>query len=453
MSAPNRLPHPSDAGAPVPGVRKICLTVPTHRECAATIAAVAAEASYGAAYFGVEVVLLILDSTEDATFARHAAAVNAIPATPNVSVLHLDEEAQRRFLRRVIAHAGMSRPELICDLMLPDRVSYGACTNRAFLIAAALGCESVHRRDSDIEFQEHAGVPVHPIHHELRWLGRRAADVASQVSESDIDQALADRPVVTVGASYIGEMSVDIDDIRRRDPQAYHDIVSQWAAEGSTAEQKRDLVAESFTGAGNEPFTGDHTVLGLVDPMRVDMGNISYHRVYEEIPLPPMAETIGSDYFLIHLVPDSRMPGVLHNRHVVNRHTPERKTDAAFHPYHLRLAKFFLSMLYLHVIYQRLGEAGERLLDDGHRVRPDRVAAIVRDSTLLDRAPNVRRLDELDRAYRRLGGRYAVFADHLAARRDELLAEAADDMAQFALLIDAWAPLVRAAKAIGLDAA
>ncbi|GAB1692270.1 DUF6271 family protein [Krasilnikovia sp. M28-CT-15] len=436
-----------------PGVRRVCLTVPTHRECAATISAAAGEGAYAVARFGVEVTLLILDSTDEATFARHAAAVEAVAPTPHLRVLHLDERAQRRFLQQVVGRAGLAEPGLITDLMLPDAVSYGACTNRAFLIAAALGCESVHRRDSDIEFQIHDGAPVYPIHHELTALGRPAAEVAPEVTESDLDPAYARRPVTTVGASYIGEMSVDIDEIRQLDPQAYHEIVSQWAAEGTSEQDKRDLVAESFTGAGNESFTADDSLLGLVDPMRVDMGNISYFRVYEQIPLPPMTETIGSDYFLIHLVPDSGLPGVLHNRHVINRHTPERKTDAAFHPYHLRLAKFFLSMLYLHVIYQRLGAAGDGLLDAEDRIRPGLVAAIVRQSTTLDPAPNVRRLDALDRAYRRLGGRYAVFADRLAARRDQLLAEAPRDIEEFAELIEAWAPLIAAAKATGADPA
>ncbi|MFI1536177.1 DUF6271 family protein [Streptomyces anandii] len=430
-------------------VRKICLTLPTHRECVATITALAAEAAYAINRFDVDVVYLILDSTDAATFGRHAAAVGALPATANLTVLHLDEEMQRDFLSEVIARSEHPQPELIMDLMLPKAVSYGACTNRAFLIAAALGCDSVHRRDSDIEFQTHGGGPLFPVHHELIALGRPAAEVATDVSEVDLDPVDRHKPVVTVGASYIGEMSVDIEEIKRLNPQAYHDIVSLWAAEGISEEDKRELVAESFTGAVREPFVQDHSVLCLVDPMRVEMGNISYHRVHEEIPLPPMTETIGSDYFLIHLVPDSRLPGVLHNRHVVNRHTPERKTEAAFHPYHLRLAKFFLSMLYLHVIYQRMQEEGRRLLGPGYRIRSERIATIVRESTRLDRAPNIRRLDQLERAYRTLGGRYAVFAERLSARRGLLLDEAEKGMADFALLIDVWAPLVAAAKAAG----
>jgi len=432
------------------GVRRVCLALPTHRECAGTIAAVAAEAAYGAAAFGAEVEFLILDSCDPTTYAKHADAVRNLPAVPGVRVTHLDEDAQREFLRAVIAGAGVGKPELIAQLMLPDLASYGACTNRAFLIAVALGCESVHRRDSDLAFQVFEGEPVYPIHHELLSIGKRAADAAAGVTEVTLDPAHADKPVVSVGASFIGDLSVDIEEIRERDPQAYYDIVSLWAAPGATEAQKRDLVAESFTGAPDGEFDGDRSVLCLMDPMRVDMMNISYYQVHEEVPLPPMTDTIGSDYFHIHLVPDSTLPGVLHNRHVINYHTPDRKTDEAFQIYHLRLVKFFLSMLYLHFIYGRMGAAGERLLDENNRIRVPLLVDLVRESTGLDTGPNVRTLDQLERTYRGLGGRYATFADRIAAGGERLVVEARQDIEEFALLIEVWGPLVRAARATGL---
>ncbi|MET0491707.1 MAG: DUF6271 family protein [Actinoplanes sp.] len=430
--------------------RRVCLALPTHRECAATIELLAAEAAYGAATFGVEVELLILDSCDPVTYAGHAAVVRTLPATPGVSVTHLDEAAQREFLQRVITEAGVAKPELIAQLMLPELASYGACTNRAFLIAAALGCESVHRRDSDVAFQVLRGEPLYPIHHELASLGKRASDAAAGVTEVSLDPAHAGKPVVSVGASFIGDLSVDIEEVRERDPQAYYDIVSLWAAPGATERQKRELVAESFTGAPDGAFVRDRSVLTLVDPMRVDMGNISYYQVHEDVPLPPMTDTIGSDYFHIHLVPDSTLPGVLHNRHVINYHTPDRKADDAFQIYHLRLVKFFLSMLYLHFIYARMGAAGALLLDEDHHIRVPLLVEMVRDSTSLDTAPNVRCLEQLEKTYRGLGGRYALFADRLAARSDRLVVEARQDIEEFALLIEVWGPLMRTAKATGL---
>ncbi|MDX6347620.1 MAG: hypothetical protein QOF84_2410, partial [Streptomyces sp.] len=131
-------------------MRKICLTLPTNRACAETISAVRAEAAYAAEHFDVEVHLLILDSSDEPALTEHAKAAHESPSVPNVIVHHLGEAEQREFLQRVIHRAGVAKPELVLELMLPSDLSYGACTNRAFLIGAALGCESIHRRDSDI---------------------------------------------------------------------------------------------------------------------------------------------------------------------------------------------------------------------------------------------------------------------------------------------------------------
>ncbi|AQS66971.1 DUF6271 family protein [Streptomyces pactum] len=429
-------------------MRSICLTLPTNRPCPDTIAALGAEAAYAADHFGVEVHLLVLDSCPPPVHAAHAEAVRRLPAHPRITAHHLDEAAQRDFLARVTAHSGSAKPDLLLDLMLPDGLSYGACTDRAFLIAAALGCESVHRRDSDSRYQSLDGATVFPVHHELLSLGRRAADALPDVTESALPVSLLDRPVAMVGSSFVGELSVDVGRIRDADPGAYHDVVSLWAPEHWSAERKRELVEESFRGAGTAPFEADHSLLALVDPMRVDMCNIAFHgdTVSERVPLPPARDTIGSDYFLIHLVHDARLPGVLHNRNIVNYHTGERRTGRGFLAYQMRFAKFLLSMLHFHFVYDRMAEAGDTLLDGHGRARPLAVAALARESTGLDLAENARRLDALDTAYRRLGGPYADVAGLLAGRRERLLDEARDDMADFALLTEAWEGLVAAAR-------
>ncbi|MET9802590.1 DUF6271 family protein [Streptomyces sp. NPDC006368] len=430
-------------------MRRICLALPTNRACAATLSAVAEEAAYAARRFGVEVHLLVLDSSGERAFAEHAAVLDATGPAPGVVPHHLGEAEQRDFLRRVIHRAGVAKPDLVLDLMLPAAPSYGACTNRAFLLGGALGCASVHRRDSDSRYQVVAGEPVFPVHQELTFLGKRAADALPGVSASTLAPEHAHKPVVLVGGSFVGELSVDIGDIRRRDPGVYHDVVSLWAPAEWPAEQKRQLVEESFTGAGTEPFNGDRSTLALVDPMRLDMCNISFHGVHEQVPLPPATDTIGSDYFLIHLAHDATLPGVLHNRDIVNFYTGERRTGPGFAAYQLRLTKFFLSMLYFNDVYRRMAEAGEALLDSRHRVRASAITGYVRESTGLDRAENVWRLETVDRSYRKLGGRYAAFADRLVPLRERLLDEAQADMDDFALLIEAWEPLVDASRDTG----
>ncbi|WP_030857498.1 DUF6271 family protein [Streptomyces sp. NRRL S-37] len=426
---------------------RICLSLPTNRECSAAITGIGVEAAYAARNFDVEVHLLILDSADEPTRASHTRAVAALPGAPGVVVHHLDEAAQRDFLRRAVDRAGLPEPELVLDLMLPDALSYGACTNRAFLLAAALGCRSLHRRDSDCSYQVFDGEPVYPIHHELTSLGKPAADAADGVSEVTLDPAIAHRPVSMVGASFIGELSVDIGGIRELDKEVYDEVVGLWAPGHWSAEQRRELVEESFKGAGMLPFTGDRSTLTLVDPMRVDMSNIAFDRdVYERLPLPPATDTIGSDYFLIHAVYDAALPGVLHNRHIENYYTGERRTHAGFLAYQTRFVKFLLSMLYLHYVYERMADAGDTLLDGSGRLDPAPFAAFLAESVRLDRTENERRLDTVAAAYGRLGGKYAEFARGMTADRERLLDEAARDTEDFVTLIGAWEALVQASR-------
>ncbi|MET7291334.1 DUF6271 family protein [Streptomyces griseoloalbus] len=432
-------------------VDRICLTLPTNRECSATITAIGAEAAHAARHFDVEVHLLILDSSDEATLTAHTRTVAALPEVPHVVVHHLDEPAQRDFLRAAIGRAALPDPDRVLDLMLPDAVSYGACTNRAFLIAAALGCRSVHRRDSDGRYQLFDGKPVFPVHHELTSLGKPASDAGAGVSEVTLDPALAHRPVSMVGASFIGELSVDIGGVQELDKEVYDEVVGLWAPAHWSDEERRNLAEESFRGAGMLPFTGDHSTLTLVDPMRVDMCNIAFlGDVYERLPLPPATATIGSDYFLIHAVYDAALPGVLHNRHIENYYTGERRTHAGFLAYQTRFVKFLLSMLYFHFVYDRMAEAGAGLLDGGGRLDPAPFAAFLAESVGLDRTENERRLDTVETAYRRLGGRYAEFARAMAADRQRLLDEAGRDTEDFVLLIESWEALVNASRDAGV---
>ncbi|MFE6768999.1 DUF6271 family protein [Streptomyces fimicarius] len=435
-------------------MRRVCLTLPTHRACSGTIAAIGEEAAYGAREFGVQVHLLILDSSPEPVLAEHRAAVAALPVSPGVTVHHLDEDEQRAFLRGATERSGATSAaaDRLLGLMLPSRVSYGACTNRAFLIAQALGCTSVHRRDSDSRYQHLDGEPVFPLHQELAHLGRRADDVRKSATRSKLPPGSGDRRVVVAGGSFVGEMSVDVAEIHELDPDTYGELIGLSLPEGYPDFWRKHLIDESFRGAGNGTFDGDRTTLAPISPMRVDMCNIALdHEVYRRVPLPPAPDTIGTDYFLLHLAHDARLPGLQHNRHIVNFHTAERRTDAGFLAYQLRFAKFLLAKTYLNAVYARTAEAGDALLDAGGHIRASVVAGYVRDSVALDRTEVAHRLDVIERAYRRLGGRYTTVADTLAESRGPLLDEARDDMADFALLMDHWEALAGASAEAGLE--
>ncbi|MFD6658915.1 DUF6271 family protein [Streptomyces parvus] len=434
-------------------MRRVCLTLPTHRACTGTITAIAEEATYGAREFGVEVHLLILDSSPAPVLAEHRQAVAALPGTPGVTVHHLDEDEQRTFLREVTARSAgnPSSADRLLELMLPSRVSYGACTNRAFLIARALGCTSVHRRDSDSRYQYVDGEPVFPLHQELTYLGQRADDVRKSATRSKLPPGSADRRVAVAGGSFVGEMSVDVAEIRDQDPDTYGELVGLSLPEGYPGIWRKHLIDASFRGAGTASFDGDRTALAPISPTQVDMCNIGFdHELYSRVPLPPAPDTIGTDYFLLHLAHNAQLPGLRHNRHIVNFHTAERRTDAGFLAYQIRFVKFLLATAYLNTVYARTTAAGDALLDAEGRIRASVVAGFVRDSVDLDRTEPVHRLDVIEGAYRRLGGRYTTVADTLADRRPRLLDEARDDMADFAHLMDHWEALTGASAEAGL---
>ena len=98
-------------------MRKICLTLPTNRPCAAAISAMTEEAAYAAENFGVEAHLLILDSSDEHAFTEHAKVVAEAYWAPNVVVHHLGEAEQRDFLQQVIRRADVAKPDLMLDLM------------------------------------------------------------------------------------------------------------------------------------------------------------------------------------------------------------------------------------------------------------------------------------------------------------------------------------------------
>ncbi|MFI7893633.1 DUF6271 family protein [Streptomyces sp. CACIS-1.16CA] len=434
-------------------MRRVCLTLPTHRACTGTITAIAEEATYGAREFGVEVHLLILDSSPAPVLAEHRRAVAALVAQPGVTVHHLDEDEQRTFLREVTARSvgASASADRLLELMLPSRVSYGACTNRAFLIAQALGCTSVHRRDSDSRYQYVDGDPVFPLHQELTYLGQRADEVRKSATRSKLPPGSADRRVAVAGGSFVGEMSVDVAEIRDQDPDTYGELVGLSLPEGYPEIWRKHLIEASFRGAGTASFDGDRTALAPISPTQVDMCNIGFdHELYSRVPLPPAPDTIGTDYFLLHLAHNAQLPGLRHNRHIVNFHTEERRTDAGFLAYQVRFTKFLLATAYLNTVYARTTAAGDGLLDAEGHIEASTVAGFVRDSVDLDRTDVARRLGVIDRAYRRLGGRYRTVADLLADSHSPLLDEARDDMADFAHLMDHWEALARASAEAGL---
>ncbi|WNO11111.1 DUF6271 family protein [Teredinibacter sp. KSP-S5-2] len=436
-------------------MKKICLSLPTNRRCVEAIALLAEEAKYAIDTFAVEVCLLVLDTSEGNDLIDNRNAVLSTSSIPGLQIIHMDEQEQQTHLRAIIdategaQRCGLKTEELI-QLMLPQTVSYGACTNRVFLLAKALGCCSVHRRDSDSHYQKHNGQYMFPIYHELNSIGKVAATCVDNVTEHTLSGSLNDKRVAMVAGSFIGEMSVDLADIQSIDAEAYRTLVALWADSETTEEQKNELVSVSFKGAGTERFKQDYSLLGVVDPMRIDMCNICFFDIQEQLPLPPVTETIGSDYFLMHVLKHTQTPGVYHNRHIENYYTKERKTDEGFIKYHTRYVRFLMSMPYFHSIYSSLERCGEQLLTESGQIDIPRLTRFIKQSLRLGDAENRKKLTVAYETYQRLGGRYAEFAKTIPALCEAWQEKTEQGFKDYIHLILSWRGLMSSAESYAL---
>lgn len=432
-------------------MNRICLALPTNRQCAETIALLHQEAEYAFSTFNIPVCLLIIDTSDEQALAANLAMVTSLETHQGVEVVHVDKHQQTQFLSTLCQAVTADESQRLLDLLLPEGVSYGACTNRAFLLAAALGCDSVHRRDSDCDYQLHQGNIVFPVHQELLALGKTAATVQDPSISNALSDAQRALPVSMVAASFIGEMSVDIEEIRQLSPSVYHNVVKLWAEQGASEQEQSQLVEQSFKGAGTQAFSEDKASLGRADPMLVDMCNISFYGVHEKAPLPPAKDTIGSDYFLIHLVYHSALPALVHNRHITNFYTPERKTDEGFIRYQRRFIKFMLSMPYLHCAYKLMAAAGaDNLLTPEQQINNAQVCHIIESTLNIDNTHCHVVFDQIIKNYTRLGGRYKALTNLLTDEKDSLIQQARTDMEDYLYLSRNWIQLINLAKESGL---
>jgi hypothetical protein len=437
-------------------MNNICLALPTNRDCVDTIDLLHNEANYAVKNFNVQVTFLIIDTSNQIDLIKNEQAVSLLENSNNVNVVHLNVEQQQNYFKKLFNNLTIDDKNLaanrLLELMLPSEVSYGACTNRAFLLAAALQCDSIHRRDSDCHYQTFDDETVYPIHQELLSLGKIAHSIQDESIASQLTRDQNILPVAMVAASFIGEMSVDIAEINQKSPSIYHDVVKLWSEKGASTSQQEILVNESFKGAGTSSFKGDIATLGQVDPMLVDMCNISFHGIQEAVPLPPATDTIGSDYFLIHLTYHSQLPSVVHNRHIENFYTPERKTDEGFAKYQRRFVKFLLSMPYLYHAYGQLAIAGpETLLNAENKINNIAVCKIIESSIDIDNEHCHFVFDEVIKNYQMLGGRFKQLTQLLIAEKDSLISQAKRDMEDYLYLSQHWPQLIHLSKTLTLS--
>jgi hypothetical protein len=185
----------------------LILYIPTNRSCVPAIASATAECAALAAETHEEHLLLLVEHDEGDRVAEHSAALDEDRARYGVPVLHLTVDAWRRVLSGVLAESDLDAADRdrASNLLSRQGVAYGVGPNKAFLVAAALGVDTVHRRDSDHLPDTRNGRPGFPGLLETRAIGRPVREVSPIANADTVPPEQRDQIVLFTGSGMFGD--------------------------------------------------------------------------------------------------------------------------------------------------------------------------------------------------------------------------------------------------------
>ncbi|WP_142928704.1 DUF6271 family protein [Exilibacterium tricleocarpae] len=410
------------------------MALPTNRACANAITDLYREAEYAVRHFPVAASVLIVDTSTDSALAANRAAVNKLPRTDGISVAHLDNNTQVSLLLQIT-----TEPSLVRQL-LPETCSYGAATNRLFLFANWLGCQSVHRRDSDSRYQRCDQDAVYPIAAELPHIFCDKLESSWMLEQPPPARAL--EPNWIVGGSFIGPPSVDLSGLKQASRSILAKLLKLTVPDG--IEIPGDVLLRRFDSVA-EPHLVDEFTLQDHAKFRVDLCNIAFRDIQQHLPVPNITDTIGSDYFSLELLRRAGRVPVMHNRHIVNQYLDNRQAEQSQPIYQRRLVNYVLYMC----LFNWLAKAATSVFTDAHEIRlqplRDRIGAAY-DET---RAQVENHLDQMTAWHLTLPGMYREMGRTLRTRRNPILTWYKEEVKQFEALLGAWPTLMLRARELG----
>ena len=194
--------------------------------------------------------------------------------------------------------------------------------NKIYLIAAALGYDVLHRRDSDTVLQENC---PYPLELEIDNIGKVNSNFKSN------------RKVAIVGSGYVGEWNLDIKDFVVGNDDLFHVFLS---CLNIPAEGHEDFMNETYKDC-KKYFKEDEYqyVIGRETKMP-EAGNFAIYDLFRKFPCLPADFTLGSDYFTFKMAISFEYPVLFHERRVFHSYHNGRKSDESMKKYIKSLAKF-----------------------------------------------------------------------------------------------------------------
>jgi Family of unknown function (DUF6271) len=313
------------------------LYVPTNRRCLAAIENGMTECAVMAKATGEEYVFVLVEHADAPHVPEHAASLAKEAAASGIPALHLTVAAWKEVLEQILCAARLDKGD--CDrareLLTRQGVAYASGPNKAFLTAAALGVDTLHRRDSDHLPDTENGRARFPGAMEVQAIGRRVREVTSlRAAESLTPQELG-QEILFVGSGMFGDPAHDRRELITAGEEfgvRVLSLSSPWLSQESLLRDVRGY----FTSEASVRYDDDF--FQIDDSGRTELGVSCLRRVFLHLPEMPIPDTLGCDYFQKNLLYQLSRPVMFQSRKMRHDHDTQRKqsTTAQFVDYSLR---------------------------------------------------------------------------------------------------------------------
>lgn len=272
---------------------------------------------------GLEHMFILVEHDQSPHTDEHAEVLAQSAVEYQVPTLHVTtglwEELLDQVLRELPGAEG--HRERFLHLLSPSGVAYSAGPNKAFLIAAGLGVDTVHRRDSDHVPDLRDDGPAFPGVLESKAIGRLLGEVSPVTNLASARVDRSSEPVYFVGSGMFGDPPHDRRDLLSLDAR-YVAQIEQLSSPGSSLD---DLLEEVHNYFVDEPATRyDNDFYELDRTGRTELGVSCLWRVFLELPEMPIRDTLGCDYFQKNLLYQLGRPVLFHSRKMRHAYDPER---------------------------------------------------------------------------------------------------------------------------------
>jgi hypothetical protein len=290
--------------------------IPTHRDCSSHINQYAQEAFFADNHQSEGATLAIIEHGLPAEVTEaHRVALTAAADTYPVRTLLFSERQKELFVERILRIAYDETDNDECErlrrLLLPSGRSYGAGPNVAYLLSAALSCDVVHRRDSDV-YLDKSRLDHLPVELELAGIGCMVDQVSVPVRDEEGApiRSFPSDPAVVVGTSTFGAPTFD-----RRDLfAAGSEFIVRFQSLGRPGVPLQEVEAEAMGYLVNESNTRyDEDFFILDDSGRVEMESCCLTEVISYMPEMP-TDILGCDYMAKDIAWQTAQPILYHSR-------------------------------------------------------------------------------------------------------------------------------------------